>query len=344
MTLLRILLRELLDFPITLRRILLAVLICRLSGREIALKSRRFRKLRASDLVAFVPFYGNDAILPAFLDHHRTLGVDLFVWLDLSTEGGLAARLADANDCMVWRPRGRTPKLKRSVLWLNHLRRRFGTGRWCLSLDPSEFVVFNHSETRTLKDLAEFAEGERRDHLFAIVIEMYAERPASEMSLAPGQHPLELLSLFDPLGYETPERGRFYNIVVRGGPQRRKLFQAIPRRAPALSRIPLVKWRWFFSYAAGTRLMLPRKLNQPHAIKHANPTLCLLSFAQLDSDEVLARAAAAEAGELAPGGGDLIYPGTVRLRRLALKIAFSQPYADSADLVDTGLLNPGQWF
>jgi hypothetical protein len=343
MKLLRKIWREIRDFRFTLLHILLPTWNVYRSGRQLRRESPEFRKLRPSDLVAVVPFYGESAMLSACLAHHRHLGVNLFVLLDLSEAGGLAAELKGAADCVVWRPRGK-PNLKRALLWLNHLRRRYATGRWCLSIEPSEFVAFHHSETRKLKDLIEFVESERRNHVYGVTVEMYGERPAAELSLQTDADPRDLLCLFDPLGYETARQGRLLEVAVRGGPQRRRLFPAIPRRSPALNRIPLVKWEWYFNYAAGTRVLTPRKLNQPHAAHHANPTICLLNYAQLNDESVLARAAVAESEEWVAGAGDPIYPGITRLRRLSLTTNVSKVLRSSGDLAEAGLFTSGQWF
>jgi hypothetical protein len=335
--------RELRDIRFTIFRILLPAWNAARSGRQLRRQGPEFRRLRRSDLVAVMPFYGEAAMLSACLAHHRQLGVNLFVLLDLSEAGGLGAQLKDEADCVVWRPRG-TIRLRRALLWLNYLRRRYATGRWCLSIEPSEFIAFHHSETRKLQDLIEFVESERRNHVFGVVVETYGDRPAAELTLEPGANPRDLLPFFDPLGYETAKPGRLLEVAVRGGPQRRRLYQSIPRRSPALNRIPLVKWEWYFSYGAGTRVMMPRKLNQPHSHAHANPSVCLLNYAQLNDDAVLARAAEAEKEELVSGAGDPIYPGIVRLRHLVLKTNVSTMLTGSGDLAEAGLFNPGQWF
>ncbi|HEV2300800.1 MAG TPA: glycosyltransferase family 2 protein [Stellaceae bacterium] len=293
-------------------------------------------------VVVVGPYYGNERLLQPFLDHHRRLGVDQFVFLDLSVEGGLAAVLAEESDCAVWRPRGE-PDPRRTIYWLNYLRRHYGTGRWCLSLEPNELFVYCRSECRQLRDLTDFLDAERRNHLYALVVEMYGDRPASTLSLRPGEHPLAALPYFDALGYATTGPHRYRNVVVRGGVQRRTLYWDMPRRSPALNRIPLVKWRWNYLYVAGTRLLMPRRLNTSHSPWHSSPTACLLGLALLDGDATLARAAMAEAGQIARGG-TAAYPGIAALRRYQLKEDVSRRFTGSAALVECGLLNPGQWF
>jgi glycosyl transferase family 2 len=327
----------------TLRFLLWPWLRAYRSGQALIHQCGATAARRGNGVVAVVPFYGNQSFLPAFLAHHRRLGIDAFVFLDLSAKGKLAARLARERDCSVWRPRGR-PEPRRAIYWLNYLRWRYATGRWCLSLEPNELFVFRNSETRQIRDLIEFLKTEHRNHLYALVVEMYGEVPAVEVNLKPGDNPLDRLPYFDAHGYATSRPGRWRNVVVRGGIQRRMLFRDTPYRAPALNRTPLVKWRWYFGYVAGTRLMMPRRLNTPHTALHTSPTGCLLRFALLDGDATLTAAAKAELGQIVSDGGFGSYPGMPRLRRAQLKQELSQRFANSSDLVDCGLLSPGQWF
>ena len=313
------------------------------NGRSLDHRSGAGQATAAKGVVAVTPFYGNSAMLPCFLEHHRRLGVDQFVFLDLSEDGGLARRLGDDLDCAVWRPRAAADP-EQAIFWLNFLRRRYATGRWCLSLEPSDLFVFARSESRRIKDLTDFLETEHRDHIYALVVEMYGDRPTAGAGLDADDSPLDRLPYFDPLGYWVSDVGHHRNVVMRGGVQRRTLYAETPARSPSLSRIPLVKWSRFCAYVAGTRLMVPARLNTPHSSWHSSPTACLLRFALLDDDTSLAMAAAAEGGEIVRDGGGSSYAALPRLRRRDLKHAASARFRASTDLVDCGLLNPGQWF
>lgn len=298
---------------------------------------------RRRGVVAVVPFYGNFALLRPFLVHHRRLGVSEFVFLDLAPQSGLSDQLAKERNCAVWRPR-RGSDLRRAIYWLNYLRWRYATGRWCLSLEPSDLFVFARSETRQIGDLIDYLETERRDHVYALVIEMYGAGPAAEMACQAGAPLPRQMPYFDALGYTTARPGRHRNVVVRGGLQRRTVFLATPRQSPALNRIPLVKWRWFYAYLADTRLMMPRRLNTPHAPWHSSPTACLLRFALLDDEAYLTVAAAAESGIIAGDGGGRYYTALAKLRTRQLRQQATARFTNTADLVAWGLLNPGQWF
>ena len=314
------------------------------NGRLLKHAGRPASTVPPRGLVVVAPFYGDDRLLSGFLEHHRNLGADVFVFLDLAPTAGLAARLADQSDCAVWRPRS-GPDPEKAIYWLNFLRRRYASGRWCLSLEPNELFVFPRCETRQIKDLMDFLDTERRGHLYALVIEMYGDRPAAELALDPGRHPLSALPYFDPYGYTTsPRVGPLRSVAMRGGVQRRTLFREQPRRAPALNRVPLVKWRRFYGYVAGTRLLMPRELNHPHAASHSTPTAALLRFALLESESALSLAAQVERCAIAPDSGGSLYARIAELCHRVLRHDSSERFRTSEDLIECGLLNNGQWF
>lgn len=317
-------------------RMLLPSFRARRSLGRLDLEMGSGTRLASSGTVVVAAHYGHHAIVDAFLDHHRRLGIREFVFLDLSG-GGLASHLAGQVGCAVWRPRD-TTAVAEVTHWLNGLRTRYATGRWCLSLDTADSFVFHRCETRRLADFTDFLESEGRNHVFALVIDMYGEGAAE------AQGTRAALRHFDPFGFVTLEPGWTRNVIVRGGPQRRILFSGRPRQSPALNRIPLVRWSWYCAYVAGTRLVLPVYLNNPHAHWHSSPTACILRFALLQDADTLRNAARWEAQVTMKDGGLASYPGLSRLREVALKQDCSGTYEDSRDLVDAGLLNPGQWF
>jgi Glycosyl transferase family 2 len=323
---------------------LLPWLMARWSGRLLQRVSGPATAADCTDLVIVATYYGNDVLLASFVEHHRRLGVREFVLLDLSNEGELSNGIVGDSDSAVWRPRGKWDA-SQVLHWLNFLRQRYATGRWCLSLETSDLFVFYRSETRQIGDLIDFLESECRDHLYALVIEMYGDEPAAMIRLEPGEDPLRKLPFFDPYGYSTgPDPGLYRNVIVRGGVQRRALFAIEPSRSPALNRIPLAKWAKFSAYVADTRLLMPPRLNTPHSPWHSSPTACLLRFAQLNGEAILATAAQVEAQKIIEDGGGLSYAGAPELRERLLKQDFSFRYTETRDLVDCGLLNPGQWF
>jgi len=294
-------------------------------------------------VVIVAPYRGEANQIAPFIEHHSKLGVREFVFLDLSDDGSLHPRLAGRKDCALWRPH-RPDKITHVVYWLNFLRRKYATGRWCLSLEPNERFIFYRSETRRIMDLIEFLTSERRDHIYALLLEMYGENPAENICLNAGEDPAEKLRHFEAFGYIAPEAGPISNVIIRGGIQRRALYRENPEDSPCLNRIPLVKWQWHFAYISGRRLMMPARLNTPHAPWHSSPTACLLRYALLDPPASVDLAARIDATEIMSDGRRSCYDVVPALRQANLKHDFSGRFTQSLDLVEAGLINPGQWF
>jgi hypothetical protein len=314
------------------------------AGRRLQCVQGKARNKKTGAVVAVVPYYGDHRLMPWFLGYYRRLGVPSFVFLDLSQDGDLDKHLADEADCTIWRPRGGFIHPSRTLHALNFLRQRYARNKWCLSVEPYEMLVFPHSETRHIRDLIDFIECEHRSHVFAIVVETYGEVPASEIAFSAGQSPLDHIPFFDSAGYATGEQSLLKSVPIKGGLQRRALFAEAPQDAPHLHRVPLVRLAWDRFYLASTRLMVPFSLNTAHAPWHSSPTACLLHFAILTDDFSLHIAKQAEAGRLCTEDARTLYPGAEAMIRMALKIEGSRKFTGSTDLLESGLLNNGQWF
>ena len=301
------------------------------------------KRLRKGGAVIVAPYRGEAAEIKPFMDYYSRIGIREFVFLDLTPEQSLSQQIGTQKNCAIWRSRFKG-QYKHALYWLNFLRRKYGSGRWCLSLEPNERFVFYRSETRTVLDFTDFLDSERSDHAYAVLIEMYADTPAQDIVLAPGDDPAEKLKYFDAFGYSAPEIGSFSNFVIRGGLQRRTLYRKEPHSSPALNRIPLIKWKWYFAYISGRRLIMPTRLNSAHSPWHSTPTACLLRYALLDDESSVDLARRVDETEIVTDGRASCYLGLKDMRGAELKHDSSVRYSSSLDLVEAGLLNPGQWF
>lgn len=298
---------------------------------------------RAGAVIGVIPYYGDEQILPTFLSYYRKLGVTYFVFLDISADHGLTTRLNETSDCAVWVPKGFMHPGK-TIHALNYLRHRYARHKWCLSVEPSDLLVFPKSETRHIRDLIDFLESEQRKHIFAIVVDTYGDRPAAELRSSEDSSPFLLLPYFDRFGYQTAETGALGTVPILGGVQRRSLHGDEPHKAPVLSRIPLVKLNWDCYYLASTRLMVPALLNTAHCEWHSSTTACLLRYAVLSDEMSLHIAKQAEDGKLYPDSVTPTFAGSEAMTTMSLKNQGSGTFRGSQSLLDCGLLNNGQWF
>ena len=87
------------------------------------------------------------------------------------------------------------------MLWVNDLLRRHGRGRWCVVVDPDEFLVYPMMETRSLQALAQFLEDDHRPCLHTLLVDAYSDRPLAETRLGEGDDPFAVCPFFDRDGY-----------------------------------------------------------------------------------------------------------------------------------------------
>ena len=76
-----------------------------------------------------------------------------------------------------------------------------------------------------------------------------------------GQDPFEIAPYFDSGNYVIQRNRKYGNLWIQGGPRARMFFHDLPERAPALNKIPLVKWDRDYAYVSSTHMLLPRGLN-----------------------------------------------------------------------------------
>jgi len=200
--------------------------------------------------------------LPFFLDYYRRLGTDHFMFVDNDSSDGCGDYLAGQPDCSVFQTDTSYKRAKFGIDWVNALLHRHARKHWVLVVDPDEFLVYPHMDTRPLRALTEWLDACSRRSFGALLIDMYSDRALSDNPYAPGQDPVEVLGWFDSGNY-TYLRDRLYrNLWIQGGPRQRTFFADDPAMAPALNKVPLVKWRRGAAFVSSTHTLLPRGFNQ----------------------------------------------------------------------------------
>jgi hypothetical protein len=91
--------------------------------------------------------------------------------------------------------------------------------------------------------------------------DMYPKGPIGAVDYRPGQNPLDVLEWFDAGNYTISRNWQMNNLWIQGGPRARVFFADQPKKAPALNKIPLVRWQRRYAYASSTHALLPRGLN-----------------------------------------------------------------------------------
>jgi len=230
-------------------------------SRELRAASDRTANIRPGDLLVLSTFRNEHVRLPYFLRYYRELGVNHFLMVDNDSNDGGYEYLMEQPDVSLWHTRASYKRSRFGVDWLNWLARKHAHGHWALTVDPDEFFLFPFCDTRPLRALTDWLDASSIRSFSAMLLDMYPKGPINAQPYLPGDNPLDIACWFDSGNYAIDRNPVFGNLWIQGGPRRRVFFPDMPAKAPALNKIPLVKWDRKYAYVSSTHMLLPRGLN-----------------------------------------------------------------------------------
>lgn len=192
--------------------------------------------------------------------------------------------------------------------------------RWVYYGFNAEFFQFPFMESRSIEDLAQFMEEERRKHVFAYVVDLYSAQSENEF-YAPDD------AFFDTSGYYAMDRYEDglrleRQIDVYGGLKWR-YSEHVPFDRQRINRVPFFKTRKGLCFDENFRLNDP-EMNTYACPWHHNLTGAVASFR------------AAKSLRRNPGSANEID---------SFHWSQSRPFEwSSKQLMELGLMEPGQWF
>ena len=229
--------------------------------REMSSVVDRTGHIRGEDILAFSTLRNEKVRLPFFLQYYRDMGVNHFLIVDNDSDDGSREYLADQPDVSLWTSKHGYRKSRYGVDWLNWLQRKYGDGHWCLVVDPDELLVYPFCDTRPLRALTDWLDASSVRSFSAMLLDMYPKGRINERPYRSGQNPLEIASWFDSGNYSISRNWKYWNLWIQGGARARMFFQDNPEEAPALNKVPLVKWTKEYAYVDSSHMLLPRGLN-----------------------------------------------------------------------------------
>ncbi len=230
-------------------------------SRELRPVSDRTDRIRPSDLLVFCTQRNEGVRLPYFLRYYREMGVNHFIFVDNDSTDTSRDYLAQQEDVSVWTTRGSYKRSRFGMDWINFLLRRYGHGHWTLTVDPDEFFLYPFCDTRPLRALTDWLDASSIKSFPAMLLDMYPKGRIDAQPYEAGQNPLEIAHWFDAGNYSIRRNHRYGNLWIQGGPRARMFFADRPERAPALNKVPLVRWDRRYAYVSSTHMLLPRGLN-----------------------------------------------------------------------------------
>ena len=232
-----------------------------LHRRELKPLANRMAQVRPNPVLLFTCLRNERIRLPFFLEYYRNLGIDHFVIVDNDSDDGSADYLLRQPDVSLWTTKASYRNSRFGMDWLTHLQRRYGHGNWCLTVDVDEFLIYPFCETRPLRALTDWLDSGQIRTFSAMLLDMYPKGRIEDLPYREGQNPFEIAQWFDNGNYTISRNWDYGNLWIQGGPRMRIFFADSPKSAPALNKVPLVKWDRSYAYVSSTHMILPRGLN-----------------------------------------------------------------------------------
>lgn len=229
--------------------------------RELKPVADRSRSIAPDQVLAFATVRNEAQRLPFFLEHYRKIGVGHFLIVDNGSTDGGTAYLADQPDVSLWETAGSYRDARFGASWLGWLQARYGHGRWCLTVDADEILIYPHWPDCPLPELCRRLEVSGARAFGALMIDLFPLGRLGEACANPGRDPFDVLGWFDPGPYRSRRCRPMQNLIVQGGARERVFFEEHPDLGPTLNKLPLVKWDRRYAYANAAHSLLPGELN-----------------------------------------------------------------------------------
>src|SRR5439155_5215032 len=180
--------------------------------------------------------------LPFFLDYYERLGVDRFLVVDNDSRDATRPLLLADPRVHLWRSSMEYRIANFGMAWVDVLLHAYGIGHWSLVVDADEFLYYPDVETRTLHDLCDDLERDRKLVFPTVLLETYPAGPIREAICEPGDNPVEVCPYFDREFFHW--RGDFAsewsNLESFAGGVKRRVFG--DETYPFLSKVPLFRY------------------------------------------------------------------------------------------------------
>lgn len=311
--------------------------------RELTAIRKPGGRIKPNDILLFATIRNERKRLPFFLEYYRNLGVNHFMIVDNGSDDSSLLYLEKQKDVSVWTTDFSYKRSRFGMDWINGLMSAFAVGHWCLVVDVDEFFVYPHCDTRPLRALTDWLDSSHTRTFGAVLVDTYPKGDFAKANYKEGDDPVELARYFDSGNYSYDRNKKFGNLYIQGGVRERVMFADKPAYAPALNKIPLIKWAWHNAYASSTHNLLPRGLNKTYDSKGGQRACgCLLHtkflnmFAEKAEEEIVRRQHYAASREYKA------YANSAKSDR-NLWTEHSTEYKDWRQLEKLGLLATGDW-
>ena len=123
------------------------------------------------------------------------------------------------------------------TVWLNALLKRFGIGRWCVTVDVDELLYYPGIETAGLARLTSYLDQKGSEAMSCLLLDLYPDGPIRDSAYGIGDDLVSAAPFFDAGPYERLSHTECPPVLIYGG-VRERVFSGVAgaRLAAAVAR------------------------------------------------------------------------------------------------------------
>ena len=119
-------------------------------------------------------------ILNQFFEHYRAIGIKNFIIVDDRSEDGTSEVLAQQDDVTIYVPKQGSTYRQDKIAWRCDLLDEVAANKWVLLADIDEHLVYPKMCEMDIGEFSQQLEQEGSEALFAVMVDMYADKPLKE--------------------------------------------------------------------------------------------------------------------------------------------------------------------
>ena len=113
---------------------------------------------RTNVITLFCPLLNDAVLLPEFINYHRSIGVEQFVFIDNGSTDNPLEYLSIQPDVALYQSKIPFKESLCGTIWVEYLRSRWAINSWCLMVDTDEFIEFQGAVSIGRKGLIDYCE------------------------------------------------------------------------------------------------------------------------------------------------------------------------------------------
>jgi glycosyltransferase involved in cell wall biosynthesis len=197
-------------------------------------------EMKASDIICCIVVRNESIRLPYLLSHYKQKGVDKFFIVDNDSTDNTMRYLLNQDDVYLWRSTLSFNRANFGSAWFEVLLRKFGLDHWCLIVDADEILYYPECENKGLHGLCDELDQKDKKALFAVLLEMYSDKPIKDTHYKKGQNFLAVCPYFDKKFYHFEDENAepYRNLPCYFGGVRHRIFGG----DYLISKVPLIKY------------------------------------------------------------------------------------------------------